>query len=260
MAPSPKQSSTLHSQVVDIFGLAIVNGDMATGSTFTIDDLESRFGVSRSVVRETLRVLESKGMVQSRRRIGVQVLPRERWSLLDPTIIHWRLRSESGQMKAQLRSLLELRLAVEPEAARLAATRATLKQTSDLMAVAGQVWAAGQSGDMDAFIEADIRFHDVILTASQNELFSQLHSLLGEQLRGRAQLGLMPPEHNPHGLQAHMDVASAIQRRDADGAHDALSRIVILAIHEMSPIWRDDGLTPPTPSPFDIPDPLLPSP
>jgi DNA-binding FadR family transcriptional regulator len=233
-------SSTLHSKVVDVFGLAIVNGDMPPDSTFTIDDLEVQFQVSRSVVRETLRVLESKGMVRSRRRIGIQVLPRDEWSLFDPTIIHWRL--ESSQMKTQLRSLMELRLAIEPEAGRLAAVRATLDQVSELMGITGQLWAAGQSGNMDAFIDADIRFHRLVLTASQNEMFAQLDSLLGEQLRGRAHLGLMPPEHNPRGLQLHMDVASALQRREAEPAHAALAGIVILAIQEMRPLWEDDAM------------------
>lgn len=236
---TPKADS-LHSRVVDVLGMAIISGELARHTTLTIDDLESRYGVSRSVMRETLRVLESKGMIRSRRRVGIQVQPQLQWSLFDPTIIRWRLKSEE-MMTGQLRELMELRLAIEPLAGRLAAERATLAETSELLAITGQLWEAGHSTDMDAFIEADIAFHHVLLTASGNEMFAQLNLLLGEQLRGRAAQGLMPPEHSPIGLQFHMDVAGCVQRRDADGTHDALYGIIKLAIHEMDTLWTLHG-------------------
>ena len=87
------------------------------------DELAERYEVSRTVVREAVRVLESMHLVESRRRVGVTVLPTERWNVYDPQVITWRL---AGSDRArQLRSLTVLRSAVEPVAARLAAELAT---------------------------------------------------------------------------------------------------------------------------------------
>ncbi|MEV4187473.1 GntR family transcriptional regulator, partial [Streptosporangium canum] len=97
----------------------IASGGLAAGQVLTIEELELRFGVSRSVIRETIRVLESMGLVSSRRRVGVTVAARTEWNLFDPRIIRWRLAGEGrGE---QLRSLGELRRGVEPVAAALAA-------------------------------------------------------------------------------------------------------------------------------------------
>jgi len=124
-------------------GWPFCGGDLASGSVVRIEQLQERYGVSRSVVREAVRVLASMGLVASRRRVGVQVLPAARWNLYDPQVIRWRLASPARA--AQLQSLTELRTAVEPEAARLAALRAPLADASELMGLAGKLWAAGQS-------------------------------------------------------------------------------------------------------------------
>lgn len=235
--------TTLHRRVLDSLGADIVDGRFEPGSAFTIETLEARLQVSRSVLREVLRVLESKGMVTSRRRVGIQIRPIEEWNLFDPQIIHWRL--EASQVKGQLRSLIELRLAIEPEAARLAAQRSSLIDARELMALAGRVWEAGHSSDLEAFIEADISLHRIVLAASGNEMFARLDSLLGEQISGRARLGHLPPEHDPRGLQMHIGVANAIQTRNAEAARDQMLGIIELAVEQMSYLWTDDGLQPP---------------
>src|SRR5665647_3315221 len=83
----------LHARVLDLLGLAVCAGDLASGSVVRIDQLQERYGVSRSVVREAIRVLASMGLVASRRRVGVQVLPATEWNLYDPQVIRWRLAS-----------------------------------------------------------------------------------------------------------------------------------------------------------------------
>lgn len=228
--------SGLHAQVLDHLGLAICSGQLAGGSVVRIEEFEERYKVSRSVVREAVRVLASMGMVASRRRVGVQVLPASEWNLYDPQVIRWRLASP-GRI-AQLRSLTELRTAVEPEAARLAALRAPLGSASDLMGLAGKLWEAGQSDDTTAFLVLDIEFHRLVLSSSGNEMFAKLNTLVAEVLTGRTTYGLMP--HRPHNeaLQLHVDVASAIQRGNPEDAHDAMLNIMQRAFREMSSLWE----------------------
>ncbi|WP_230854957.1 FadR/GntR family transcriptional regulator [Arthrobacter terrae] len=225
----------LHAQVVELLGLAFSSGELPSGSILRIEELEERCQVSRSVVREALRVLASMGMVTSRRRIGVSVLPSSEWNLYDPQIIRWRLAS-AGRI-AQLRSLYELRAAIEPEAAKLAALRAPLSDASDLMGLAGKLWAAGRDGDTGLFLDLDIQFHRLVLSSSGNEMFGRLHTLVAEVLTGRTNYGLMPEHPHEEALQMHVDVASAIQRGDPDQARDAMLRITDRAVREMQSLW-----------------------
>lgn len=218
-------------------GLAIGAGEWQSGSIMRIEELEERYGVSRSVIREVLRVLASMGMVQSRRRVGVQVLPATEWNLYDPQVIRWRLASP-GRV-AQLRSLTELRTAVEPQAARLAAMRAPLADASELMGLAGKLWAAGRDGDTELFLKLDIQFHHLVLSSSGNEMFGKLNSLVAEVLTGRTHYGMMPDHPHEEALQMHVDVASAIQRGNAVDAHAAMLAIMERAMTEMSTLWDE---------------------
>lgn len=229
----------LHARLLDRLGLAICGDDLETGSVVRIDQLQARYGVSRSVVREAIRVLASMGMVSSRRRVGVQVLPATHWNLYDPQVIRWRL--ASPLRIAQLRSLTELRTAIEPEAARLAARRASLDDASELMGLAGKLWAAGQSNDAESFLILDILFHRLILSSSGNEMFAKLNTLVEAVLTGRTRNGLMPPHPHEEALQLHVDVASAVQRGNDDDAHAAMLAIMQRTFNEMSSIWDKDS-------------------
>ncbi|GAA2177051.1 FCD domain-containing protein [Arthrobacter parietis] len=240
-SPDVAVFSGLHASVIDQMGLAIGAGEWQSGSIMRIEELEERYGVSRSVIREVLRVLASMGMVQSRRRVGVQVLPATEWNLYDPQVIRWRLASP-GRV-AQLRSLTELRTAVEPQAARLAAMRAPLADASELMGLAGKLWAAGQDGDTELFLKLDIQFHHLVLSSSGNEMFGKLNSLVAEVLTGRTHYGMMPDHPHEEALQMHVDVASAIQRGNAVDAHAAMLAIMERAMTEMSTLWDEAAHT-----------------
>ena len=215
---TPKTGSTAdrHSVLVQNLGLAIAGGSWRPNSILRLDELEAQHNVSRSVVREATRVLSSKGMLESRRRLGTVVQPEECWNLYDPQVIRWRL--ASSRRLEQLRALNELRGAIEPQAARLAAERASWDAGSE-MSQAARLWAAGQRGDRDEFLRLDIEFHAAVLQASGNPMFSQLHNLVAEVLTGRTEQGPMPPLLGDQALQLHVDVASAIQRSEATAAH-----------------------------------------
>lgn len=236
--PAARPREYLHSSLVDKLGLAVVTGELATHAVLSVEELEARYGASRSVIREVIRVLSSLGLLASRRRLGTVVQPRSAWNLYDPHIIRWRLASESRL--EQLRSLSELRSAVEPMAAKLAAVRASFTAASDLVSLSAQMWAAGHAADMDEFLRLDVLFHGHLLDASGNEMFAQLNSLVTEVLTGRIEHGLMPHIPNAEAMQFHVDVAGAIQRRDGEAAHAAMTRIVDQSMVEMAVIWAKE--------------------
>src|SRR5690606_10894722 len=127
----------LHSRVLDELGQAICEGRLAAGTIVTTEALASRYQVSRSVIRESLRTLAAMGMVASKQRVGNRILPLSEWNVYDPGVIRWRL---AGRARLeQLRSITELRTAIEPEAARLAAHRGTLAQAGELVGLAGRL-------------------------------------------------------------------------------------------------------------------------
>lgn len=227
----PEPGQGLHGQVLESLGVAICGGEFAPGSVITVEEIEERYGVSRTVVRESVRVLGSMGLISSRRRVGIRVLPMSEWNLYAPQVIRWRLAS-SARMD-QIRALIELRVAIEPEAARLAADRATPEQASQIMGLAGRLWAAGHSEDVDAFLRFDIAFHSLVLSSSGNLMFGKLDSLVSETLVGRNTFGLVPEHPHSDALQLHVDVAGAIQRGDADLARDSMRRIMERTVQEM---------------------------
>ncbi len=229
----------LHARLLDTLGTAICGGDLREGTVLFIDDLAEQHAVSRPVVREALRVLSSMGLVESRRRVGTSIRPPGAWNVYDPQVIGWRLagRDRLGQM----RSITELRSAVEPAAARLAALRAAPMEASALVGLAAKMWAAGRAGEMDTFLEYDIDFHRRILRASGNEMFAQLHELVAVVLSGRHAYGLMP--HHPHvdALQLHADVAQSIQRGEGDKASEAMVQIMDRTMLETGALWEEQA-------------------
>lgn len=251
VAPRTHRTPGLHSQVLDELGQAICEGRMPAGATFTTEALEIKYQVSRSVIRESLRTLEAMGMVSSKRRVGNRVLPMSSWNVYDLSVIRWRLAGH-GRI-AQLRSLTQLRTAIEPEAAKLAASRGALGQASDLMGLAGRLWAAGRSGDQEQFLALDIEFHSLVMKMSGNEMFTRLNNLVSEVLIGRTNYGLMPQFPHDEALQMHVDVANAIQSGNPDAAGASMLGIMNRAISEMGQIWDQNLALPREPRPGQAP-------
>ncbi|MFP5023255.1 FadR/GntR family transcriptional regulator [Pseudonocardia phyllosphaerae] len=217
----------LHADVLDRLGALVAGGELEPGQVLRADELGERFGVSRTVVREAVRVLESMGLVQSRRRVGVTVAPRERWNVHDPRVIRWRL--DGPDRDRQLQSLSELRAGVEPVAARLAAVRATPEQCGDLVGAVMDMAVYGRSGDLAAYLEADVQFHRTLLAASGNEMVAALEGAVAEVLAGRTRHHLMPDRPEPRAIRLHSDVADAVREGDPDAAETAMREILVEA-------------------------------
>ncbi|MGR2753890.1 FadR/GntR family transcriptional regulator [Agromyces arachidis] len=227
--------SRLHDLAVEHLGMRIVGGELAAGTVLRTDALEEDLEVSRSVVREAVRVAQSLGLVESVRRVGIRVLPMASWNLFDPSIIRWRLASEGKG--AQLRSLTELRTAVEPLAAELAARFAPSDAGRRLMGIAADMRTAGREGDAAAFLELDVEFHRAVLRASGNEMFAALGDAVGEVLRGRTSSGMMPAHPSEEAMQWHVDVADAILAGRADAAREAMLRVLDRTADDVGLAW-----------------------
>ena len=227
----------LHADLLEKLGRLIADGDLATGQVLRTEELETHYAVSRTVAREAVRVLESMGLVTTRRRVGVTVAPRAQWNVFDPTLIRWRL-AGSGRAD-QLRSLSELRAGFEPAAARSAAVRATPEQCGVLTKAVMDMAVHGRAGDLRAYLDADILFHRTLLEASGNEMLAALADVVAEVLTGRTLHGLMPARPEPTAIRMHADVAQAVQAGDAAAAHRAMSGIIVEAVAATDALLAD---------------------
>ncbi|WP_418605454.1 FadR/GntR family transcriptional regulator [Georgenia sp. SUBG003] len=219
----------LHTDLLDRLGREIAGGVHPAGAVLTLARLEQRFGVSRTVVREAVRVLESFGLVVSKRRVGVVVQDVGSWSVLDPRVIGWRLAGPGRD--AQLRSLTQLRHAVEPTAARLAAQARGGGQGAELVRLAERLRELGEQGrgDTDEYLRADVDFHTLLIRLSGNEMFLGLQRTIAEVLIGRTRVGLTPAWPAPHSLDDHEAVARAVVEGQAEAA-EAASRAVVAEV------------------------------
>ena len=215
--------SALHGKLLETLGREIASGRYEAGAVLRLEDLERRFGLSRTVVREVVRVLESMHLVESRQRVGITVRDFSHWKVFDPLLIRWRL--SGANREEQLCSLTELRQAVEPMAAREAAEYASKAQRFELLRLSEQLLEAGRQGDLLRFLDIDVAFHSLILRASGNEMFAALAEPISEALRGRTREGLMPAKPEPAALLWHQEVADAIAAEDPAAAEAAMRRI-----------------------------------
>ncbi|NMR21110.1 FadR/GntR family transcriptional regulator [Cellulomonas fimi] len=213
----------LHSAVVDTLGREITSGELRPGQALTLERLQHRFGVSRTVAREGMRSLEQLQLVTSGRRVGIVVRPTVDWDVLDPRVIRWRL--DGPGRRDQLRSLTELRAAVEPLAAASAARRASADESVRLLRIARRLREPVPDGGVRNHLELDIAFHVTVLQASRNEMFAALTDVVAEVLRDRSTRRATPAPP-PEVLDLHETVAVAISEHDAPGAELAMRRIL----------------------------------
>ena len=221
----------LHAQVVDVLGQEIVDGRLGPGSIVNLDELSVRFSVSRSVLRESLRVLQSLGMVEPRQRVGTQVLPRASWDLMSPQIIVWRGRGP--EYHTQMRELLELRLGLEPVAARLSAGRLDPLQAALVRQAASAMVEAGVEGDGRKYLEADLAFHSAILHGSGNAVIGHFATTVEALLRTRTEERRFTiTEYTPASAARHHALADALADGDADGAFAAAQALITATVAE----------------------------
>ena len=197
----------------------IARGELAPGSLLpTEPEMSVRFGVSRSVVREALRVLDAKGLIDVRHGSGTRVTPPDRWDPLDPLLL--QSLPGGGSTARILRDLLETRGIVECEAAALAAARA---DAEDRAALAAALETMRRSLDDPArFVTGDSAFHVALLRAARNRVLERLTQPMHALLSYAQQLTDAIPGVLGRALREHEAIAAAVQRGDAGGAREAM--------------------------------------
>ena len=202
MSDNENGGELLQDAVCRTLAIEMLDGKWPAGESLTLENVQNRFRISRTVAREVAKTLESMGAVTVRRRVGLVARPFSDWQALSRQVIEWRLRST--QRERQLSSLTELRLAVEPAAAASTARLAPID-----VKVKFPVYAA----QMRRIVEV-------------NEVFAALADTIVTVLRGRVELGKYPMKPKPAALDAHDAVADAIAKGDPERARKAMFGIV----------------------------------
>lgn len=220
----PTGAKVLQEPIIETLGREIVGGELPAGERLTLERLQERFGVSRTVMRDCMRVLESLRLVYPKRRLGLVVQESRFWNPMDPRIIRWRLAGPGRDR--QYAELTELRIAVEPIAAAGAAERASEGARAEMVALAADLRRHGEAGELEAFLAADIAFHSLLLESSGNAMFASLRSVVAEVLSGRTQQGLMPFRPHSEALDEHEAVAASIAAGDRAAAEAHMQVLV----------------------------------
>jgi DNA-binding FadR family transcriptional regulator len=214
---------SLHRIVAQDIGARILNGEFAPGALLPNEaEWCKSFGVSRTAVREAIKMLMGKGLILSRPRIGSRVKPREQWNLLDRDVLAWYC-AAAQQQTHFLAHMQQVREILEPETAALAAANHTAEQLRAIEAAFAEMSAAKT---LAAWNEADVRFHFAILHAAGNELLvplglvieSALGSMFNYTARQKGDVG--------RTLPGHARILSAIRARRPNAARQAVRKLL----------------------------------
>jgi len=207
---------SLHGQVAHQIGQRILRGDLLPGESLPNEaHLSEEMNVSRTALREAIKVLAAKGLLESRPKTGTRVRTRDNWNMLDPDVLAWLF--ATGTNAAASEMLFEIREIFEPSAAALAASRASKKQIADLRSAYEAMEAAGD--DIKASVPADLRFHQLLLASTGNELLISLGSMIETALAANFKAS---SSRVMIALPKHKAVLEAIATGDATGAQAAV--------------------------------------
>lgn len=213
----------LHGQVVQALGRRIISGQTGPGGTLDLDDLEADLGVSRTAIREALKVLAAKGLVDARPRRGTYVRPRADWSMLDSDVLRWRF--EDSVDDTLLGNLAEVRDIVEPAGAKLAATRRSDADLRVLEQALAALETADARMDLHTLVELDLRFHSAVLAAAHNELLTRMEGVIETGLRARNLL-VHRARRWDDLVPTHRPVLEAIRNQDPAQAEAAVRTLL----------------------------------
>ncbi|GAB5378233.1 MAG: FadR/GntR family transcriptional regulator [Acuticoccus sp.] len=213
---------SMHGQLATLLGGKIAAGKLPPGAIFPPEaQIMAEFSVSRSVLREALLVLTAKGLVESRQRLGTRVRPREDWNILDPDVIEWLMDAASDR---EVMEFFEVRVVVEPAVAAIAARQAS---EADIARI-GSAFAEMETsvGSLRQFIGPDLRFHEEIHKASQNQFLTALGRLVSEAVLTLMVVVQVDETMRRARLDLHRAVFENIRDRDPDGAAQAMTALL----------------------------------
>jgi DNA-binding FadR family transcriptional regulator len=219
--PRPQLGRNLTHGLLDVLGREIVIGGYGQQSFPTEAELAKQHGVSRSVTREAVKMLTAKGLLSSRPKQGTIIQPTTSWNLFDTDVLRWLLeRTFSVDL---LKQFNQLRVAIEPEAAALAALHADSNERRAIDAGLRRMQAAEDG--QDNTLDADIAFHVAVLKASKNPFYAQFQDMVATALRSSIQFTNRIKGHSA-SIDAHAAVRDAITRKQPEAARVAMRKII----------------------------------
>ncbi|RQN09437.1 FadR family transcriptional regulator [Aeromicrobium camelliae] len=225
----------VHGSTVEVLGARIVDGTLAPGEVLDLNAIGAELDVSLTALREAIKVLTAKGLLDARQKRGTFVRPRAEWNVLDSDVIRWR--QESGDAGAVLRDLAEVRSAIEPTAAALAAQRRDEDDIAALRAALAAMEAARDGLARDA-ADADLQFHQALLDATHNELFAQMSVFVEPALYVRDELVHDHTVSDP--VPSHQRVVEAIVAGDVDEARAAALALLEQSVADVSRVLAEE--------------------
>jgi DNA-binding FadR family transcriptional regulator len=236
---APVRGQSLTHRITHNLGVAIVTGVYSAENPIPIEaDLCRQYNASRPVLREAVKMLTAKGLLISRPRLGTQVQPEDHWNMLDPDVLGWLL--ERKFSPALLLEFNQIRLAVEPGAAELAARVATEADKAAIQAAIARMQAA-ENGDDDP-LGSDIAFHVSVLRSSRNRFYSQLTGFIATALRFSIRTTNRYKGVKLASSADHKKVADAIIAGRPAAAHDAMRKLIQEAMDLIN--WREESHRP----------------
>ncbi|MEU7305240.1 FadR/GntR family transcriptional regulator [Streptomyces sp. NPDC007206] len=236
---TPYARRGVHGQTVEALARRILGGGIPEGATLDLVALQSELDVSLTALRESLKVLAAKGMVDARQKRGTFVRPRADWNLLDADVLRWQFEggSTGDTDRLLLRNLAEVRAIIEPAAVRLAAERRT---DADLAALDDALAAMDRAEPDPAHaVDADLAFHRALLAATHNELLERMEMVIESGLAHRDRIVHSSP-HSEDPVPAHRAVLDAVRDRDPQAAEAAMRALLDQAGRDLDRVDAPD--------------------
>ncbi|HEV7977611.1 FadR/GntR family transcriptional regulator [Amycolatopsis sp.] len=222
----------VHGQTVETLAARILSNEYAEGSVLDLPALQQELDVSLTALREALKVLTAKGLIDARQKRGTFVRPRTAWNMLDADVMRWQTADPANT--ALFDQLTEVRAVVEPAAARLAAQRAT---ESDVAALTVALDRMAQAGDLAEMIDADLEFHRLLLTMTGNAFLSQIERVIAIGLAERDRVvHATAREDDP--VPTHRAVLDAITAKDPDAAEAAMQALLTKSSEDLERLTK----------------------
>jgi DNA-binding FadR family transcriptional regulator len=223
--PWPRRPARLGIPVVAALVDQIVGGGLAPGSSLPPEPaLSASFGVSRTVVREAIKVLEEKGLARARQGQGTTITEPDEWNLLDPVVLEATIRHD--QTMGVLDDLVDVRVALERVMVRAAAQRMTGVELEQLAKLLDEL--ASQRHRPELYQDTDTRYHDFIMACSGNRLSRSIIRVIHPHARASSRYN--PPADDEDIRQSHLGhvaIYEQLLRHDADGAADAMAEHIL---------------------------------
>jgi len=212
---------------------SIVSGAAKPGETLPPEALlATEFAVSRTVIRESIKRVEEKGLIQVEQGRGTIVSATNNWNVLDPDVLDAMIAHDDSL--GILDEVVSVRALLESEMAGVAASVVSDAQIEELRVSLEQMERS--IDDLVAFPEGDVFFHALIMKISSSRLGASISRVLvAAALESRRYRGDFGAKYHQDTLDEHAAILKAISARDVEGAHEAMRRHILVAWERRRP-------------------------